>query len=85
MEKIFKYLFSAENLKTNGTVVIIILLVLLAGGGFYVQFKTFTNHFHDAQEREDRYVQASIKQAVTNEKIVNAIDKLSEVIDRKLK
>ena len=83
--KLFDLIFNKENLKTNGLVIVIILLVLLAGGGFYVQFKTFTNHFHDAQEREDRYVQASIKQAVTNEKIVNAIDKLSEVIDRKLR
>ena len=83
--KLFSLIFDKENLKTNGLVVVIILLILLAGGGFYVQFKTFTNHFHDAQEREDRYVQASIYQATTNEKVVGAIDKLTTIIDKKLK
>ena len=82
--KLFDLIFNKENLKQNGLVIVIILLVLLAGGGFYVQFKTFTNHFHDAKEREDRYVKASIQDAVTNEKVVGALNKLTEVIDKKL-
>ncbi len=82
MKEILKYIFDKENLKANGLVVIIILLIFLVGGTSYVLHKVLTNDLHDRKEEKRDYIQATILQATSNEKVASAINNLGSIIER---
>jgi len=51
----------------------------------FVGYKILTNHFHDTDIVIKENSQALIQQAVSNEKFSNSVDRLSVVIEKKLR
>ena len=68
----------------NGLYIIIILLIFLTGGTGYGIFKVLTNDLHDRKEEKAKDTEARIQQAVSNKDLANALNKLTEVVDKKL-
>lgn len=78
IDKLFKYIFNVENLKTNG--LIIVLLATL-----YILQKILTNDFAHVEKVIEKNNEALLQQAVSNTKLGNSVEKLSEIIDKKIK
>ena len=78
VEKILRYIFDHENLKTNSLVIVLILVLL----GSY---RIMTIHFSYVNDVIRKNNQAMLQQAISNEKLTGSVDKLTQVIDRKLK
>ena len=76
--KILGTIFDKENLKLNGQTITVILLILALMGGGYTYYKLVSNHLEHNNT-------ALLQQAVTNEKVAGSLDKLTAVLERKLK
>lgn len=78
LTQILKILTDKELLKTSGLIVIVLLLILAIAGGGYTYWLTVSNHL-------DHNTSALLQQAVTNEKVSASLDKLTTLLDKKLK